>query len=300
MADLAPILEALDDLIERIEQIKTEVANLRAEPTSAAAPRSAPPAEARLPELPNLIPPTRTDDPDYIVGGSRVRPGDFPDCCAVGDEQGYFCSGTLIAPNLVVTARHCKSVSRVFLNGNNVDYPEDGAEIINVKAVQDESGVEQLLSIPHPDVDLRILVLEKKSTVTPRRVAHESNLEGVTEVMLVGFGTIDLAGRIGYGIKRQVKVPVETLDCTDAEIAHRRGCHEEYEIVAGHRGLRRDTCRGDSGGPLYIEAEDGSYLLLGATSRGAWGSDNTCGDGGIYVRVDRFCDWIQEMTGIEV
>ena len=152
----------------------------------------------------------------------------------------------------------------------------------------------------YPEPDLRVLVLERDSVVAPRRVAQESDLEGVEEVMLVGFGTIDLAGTKGYGAKRQVTVPVETLDCTEADIADQRGCREGYEIVAGHRGLLRDSCKGDSGGPLYVEAEDGSYLLLGATSRGARGSDNECGDGGIYVRVDKFLDWIQEVTGAEL
>jgi hypothetical protein len=294
------ILESLDDLMDRLEQIKAEVVNLQAEaagPGIRAAPRTAP----RLPDLPNVILPTRTPDPDSIVGGKRVRRGDFPDCCAVGDGHEYYCSGTLIAPNVVVTAKHCQHVSRVFLNGNDISQP-DGAEVINVKMVKDENGVDRRLAFPHPDgaVDLQVLVLEQDSIVPPRRVAQTSDLGDMKEVMLVGFGTIDLAGTVGYGIKRQVRVPFDTLDCTEADIATNRGCRKGYEIVAGHRGLRRDTCRGDSGGPLYIEARDGSYLLLGATSRGTCDSEHTCGDGGIYVRVDMFLDWIREVTGAEI
>lgn len=281
-------------------QLKPEAADLR-EPEARSALRSGARTGSTQTGLPNVIPPTRTDAPDSIIGGTLVRRGDFPDCCAVGDEHQYYCSGTLIAPNVVVTAGHCCEATRVFLRGNNVDHSDDDAEVINVKKVTDESGFERLLDFRHPDpkVDLRLLILERNSTVPPRRIAQESDLEGVEEVMLVGFGTIDLAGTMGYGTKRQVTVPIETLDCTEPEIADQRGCREDYEIVAGHRGLLRDTCRGDSGGPLYIEGEDGSYLLLGATSRGAWGSDKCCGDGGIYVRVDKFLDWIQSAPGAE-
>ena len=71
-------------------------------------------------------------------------------------------------------------------------------------------------------------------------------------------------------------------------------------MVAGHRGLRMDSCKGDSGGPLYIEDREGEYYLLGATSRGARDALTTCGDGGIYVRVDLCLDWIREVTGVEI
>ncbi len=299
MADVTRILELLDGLIDDIEAIKAEVANLGAR-AAAPAGRAADRAAAAAPELPDVILPTRTDDPDSIVGGKRVRRGDFPDCCAVGDDFGYFCTGTLIAPNVVVTAKHCGNATRVFLGGNDINRPQSG-ETIRVKKVRGDDGIEKTLVIPHPDreVDLEVLVLEEASSVVPRRVAQESELAGLTEVMLVGFGTIDLAGNVGYGIKRQVKVPVETFDCSEADVAARRGCRADFEIVAGQRGLRRDSCRGDSGGPLYIETGDGTYHLLGATSRGARGSDNVCGDGGIYVRVDKFLDWISEETGAE-
>ena len=290
MVDVEQILKMLDDLLARVEEIKAAVAGLQER-----APAAAPPGPA------NVIPPTRTDDPDSIVGGKRVRRGDFADCCAVGDETEWYCSGTLIAPNVVVTAGHCDLTTRVYLKGNDVSRA-GGAEIINIKKVTDDSGFESLLDFRHrnPKVDLRVLVLERDSTVPPRRIARESDLAGVSEATLVGFGMVDLAGKVGYGVKRRVKVPLMTLDCTEPGLADKFGCREGYEIVAGHRGLLRDSCKGDSGGPLYIQAEDGSYLLLGATARGAWGRANECGDGGIYVRVDQFLDWIREVTGAAI
>jgi endonuclease G len=58
--------------------------------------------------------------------------------------------------------------------------------------------------------------------------------------------------------------------------------------------LAKDTCTGDSGGPIYIR--DGQdWLLAGATSRATKGSVNNCGDGGVYVRVDRYLDWIDSI-----
>jgi secreted trypsin-like serine protease len=71
-------------------------------------------------------------------------------------------------------------------------------------------------------------------------------------------------------------------------------------MVAGHQGLQRDTCKGDSGGPLYIHTGNDQYALLGVTSRGVRNGFTTCGDGGIYVRLDRCVDWIEQVTGIKL
>src|SRR5262249_26076766 len=48
---------------------------------------------------------TLTGDRDRIVGG--IATGDFPDCVAIGSADGWCCSGTLVASNVVVTAGHC-------------------------------------------------------------------------------------------------------------------------------------------------------------------------------------------------
>jgi secreted trypsin-like serine protease len=97
-----------------------------------------------------------------------------------------------------------------------------------------------------------------------------------------------------------VEVPITSLDCSDPHHPKRFGCLPGREIVAGQRGLRLDSCKGDSGGPLYIRKTKGEYSLLGATSRGARESFTTCGDGGIYVRVDLCLDWIREVTGVNI
>jgi Trypsin len=241
-------------------------------------------------DLSKVVPPTRTREPDSIVGGMPTT--NFPDCCAVGNQSGYFCTGTLIAPNVVVTAGHCTEVTKVFLKGSDVSQPADG-ETIEVDRQYE-----------HEFADLRVLVLAGASTVQPRHVAQGLEAQAGTAV-LAGFGTVDFNGRRGYGIKREVEVEITSIDCGSAELAEEYDCRQGEEIVAGHRGLNRDSCRGDSGGPLYISNDEGRFYLLGATSRGVVtpqgeGPRRLCGDGGIYVRVDRYLDWIREVTGADI
>lgn len=294
MSDYTRLTQLIEGLHQQVSDIADEVAritggagesgggrSLRAATGDAAAPPQAPAGAGELP----IFLPTPQDDPEEIIGGRRTE--DFPDCCALGDDTDYYCTGTLVAPNIVVTAAHCPALTRAFLKGSDVTRPASG-ETIRIKE-----------QFAHPSEDFRVLVLERDSTVTPRHVAQGPEVRG-TEALVVGFGTVNLAGTVGYGIKRMVKVPITSLGCESREDQKQYGCRGGTEMVAGHRGLRRDTCKGDSGGPLYIESTDGDYYLLGATSRGMRNSSTTCGDGGIYVRVDKLLDWVEEKTGVRV
>jgi len=223
-----------------------------------------------------------------IVGG--IATSKYPDCCAVGNQTGYYCTGTLIAPTLIVTAKHCESISRVFF-GTDVNQPQNGKTIDVVRDI----------SHPDPDVDILVLVLQHAAPVTPRHVAQGAEVGNPRTAVVAGFGTTDLAGTAGYGIKRYARVPIMSLGSTSLDDQQKYGSRANIELVAGHLGLDRDSCRGDSGGPLYISDPNGNGdLLLGATSRGTKNAQHVCGDGGIYVRVDRFLDWIRTATGVEV
>lgn len=227
---------------------------------------------------------------ERIVGGTETS--DFPECVAVGSASGWCCSGTLIAPNVVLTAGHCDGLcaSRVLI-GSDID--NSSAEVIGVaNAVQ------------HPDYntgglhhDLTVLVLERDvGSVTPCRIADEGAINGANYVRAVGFGTVDRNGSFGYGLKRQVDIPIASINCSAAGDPGTYGCDPDLELIAGQPFLNRDTCSGDSGGPVYILV-GGEWHLAGATSRATANSISRCGDGGVYVRVDRYLDWIRTVPG---
>ena len=224
-----------------------------------------------------------------IIGGTAVRGKEFDDCVAVGDDERWGCTGTLIAPNVVLTAGHCEVLhTRVFV-GNDV-----GGKGRVFKVIR---------HVRHPRWDNRLrhdvmlLILEKKITgVKPRAMAPAALVDAASDGRVVGFGTTELGGNLGYGVKRQTDVPIVSPACK-GQVNGRSddrvyGCHAGKEIVAGKPLLLHDTCKGDSGGPFFLADGRGRWFLAGVTSRGTDLATTMCGDGGLYVRVDQYRDWI--------
>jgi secreted trypsin-like serine protease len=233
-----------------------------------------------------------------ILNGTPVKRGEYLECVAVGSEGQWACTGTLIGPKTVLTAGHCSEcATRIFI-GENVRKP---GRIVGVAK-----------QVRHPDYrkrghenDLTVLILEEAvDDVTPRRLALSALIDRAIDGRAVGFGTIDAKGVFGYGIKRQVDVPIASSACRGKSgrtpDAKCYGCDPGLELVAGRPQLERDSCCGDSGGPFYIPDASGEWLLAGATSRATRSATHTCGDGGIYVRVDAYRDWIVSIPGAEL
>jgi len=69
----------------------------------------------------------------------------------------------------------------------------------------------------------------------------------------------------------------------------------EVFLCAGSAVGGRDSCDGDSGGPLTVRGNDGKFYLAGVVS---WGIG--CGEPrqpGVMTRVELFTDWIRATAG---
>lgn len=230
-----------------------------------------------------------------VIGGAPVGSGEFLDCVAVGSDNQWGCTGTLIAQNVVLTAGHCADfATRIFI-GNDVTKT---GKVVRVKK-----------RLRHPKYhqgkhnDLMVLLLaENVSSVAPRLLAKKSLLDKATDGRVVGFGNTDPAGQFGYGLKRFVDVPIASNACRgtvngrDDKVSY--GCDVGFELVAGRPLLERDSCKGDSGGPFYILDKQDLWVLGGATSRATDSAMHECGDGGVYARIDRYRQWIDGIPGV--
>lgn len=246
---------------------------------SASDPANAPAAPAA--EQPDDTPPVSVDQ--AIVHGAPDR-GRHPSVLALlaQDAQGTaLCTGALVAPDLVLTARHCVS----YLRSEAVRCPSSAAQItgdrppasILVLRGDDARTAEPIakgaeILAPQGKVlcanDIALLRLDRPiHDLTPLRVARSAPVVGHT-VTAVGFG---LTGSNGSaGAKRfRTGVPVLRVDAA--------------EFLVGEA-----TCSGDSGGPALDES---TGEIVGVVSRGPQPCEGARA-GNVYTRAERVAEAI--------
>jgi hypothetical protein len=216
---------------------------------------------------PGVAVPTLARD-EAIVGGA-VFSG-LPAIGALVDEDGIFCSGTLIAPRTVLTAGHC-------LDGITAD---DVGFAIGTDAASPTHLLRARRLERHPRFDRRTLandigrvLLERDAPVAPLPVLGHLDADWVdAELFFVGYGVTNGTSGRGAGRKRGVWMPITEVAATTFSYA----------------SPGKATCYGDSGGPALHRDAVGAYFVAGVTS---WG-DARCVRFGVDTRVDAFLDFL--------
>ena len=224
-----------------------------------------------------------------VVGGTPVTAGAYPDVVLVVAPMAL-CSGTLIAPDVVLTAGHCIGIHPTEVVIGSVDYAKPGGEAIAVKS-----------ATAYPDwehqYDVGVLVLDHASKAKPRLIASActatEHLDHGAKVELVGFGLTTKAGTGMNSRLNKAELVVDDATCT-TDPACAPAIAPGGEFTAGGDGT--DSCFGDSGGPLYIDSTHGA-VQIGVVSRGVGTTGDPCGGGGVYIRADKVVPWIEKTTG---
>lgn len=205
------------------------------------------------------------------------------------DGFNGLCSSTLIAPNLLLTARHCVAANE----GDDIDCartefgaPTDPRNLLFSNEVAPDLD-SQWFSAEHVAVpdgstlfcgnDIALVRLRDPIPASVAEPLPPSLTEPTTAgqpYVAVGYGASDRDGDSAeYGVRRfrdELRV-----DCVG------RQCQDEVfdSEFAGLEGV----CRGDSGGP----ALDAEGRILGALSRGRAGCESP-----VYTAVFAYRDWL--------
>lgn len=122
-----------------------------------------------------------------VVGGSDAGGDEFPSVAEVVIAKGFLCTGTLIAPDTVLSAGHCGSITGGTGVASPAAYPP---QLIDVYIGSNKPGQGERVPVSrvttHPDYflgagyDIVLLKLSRPSTKTPTPVsgAAEESLWG--------------------------------------------------------------------------------------------------------------------------
>ncbi len=239
-----------------------------------------------------------------IVGGGEAQPGAWPWMAALVNSsqsnayQGQFCGGALIDPQWVLTAAHCTENNGPsdidVVVGRHTLSSSEGERISVMEIVQYPSFNSSTL-----DSDLALLHLSTASSqpTIPVVGAGDANLfDPGTLVTVIGWGLTDPNNNSSYmDALQQVSVPIVSNAVCNAGNAY-NGQITANMLCAGYASGGKDSCSGDSGGPLMApDTQGGGWVQAGIVS---WGDGCAAPNKyGVYTRVANFKSWIESYVG---
>lgn len=225
---------------------------------------------------------------DEIMNGVKVRVHDPVASSTVllvgkSNRGEYICTGSIVAPDMVVTAAHCvqtnpENIRVVFALAADKKHSVDQSHIMKIEGY-----------LAHPQyrgdnyqgsdmADIAVIRLSEKlpEGYRPARILPKTiPLRSGEETIVAGYGITNAATAQGAGQLRKVTA-----------IIH--GPVSSTEVAIDETN-NKGSCSGDSGGPAFIQR--GKELLLwGVISRG----DRNCKIVGIYTRISAYDKWIRK------
>uniref|UniRef100_A0A182QL12 CLIP domain-containing serine protease n=1 Tax=Anopheles farauti TaxID=69004 RepID=A0A182QL12_9DIPT len=253
---------------------------------------------------------------DRIFGGNLTQVDEFPWTALIQYDEGdgnfnFYCGGSLINERYVVTAAHCLiginrrwKVHRVRLGEWDLQSEDDCCEDHCAKSRPIDLEIEKIVAHRNYDTrdqskanDIALIRLSRSvaysDTVRPICLPWTDALRGRSHVgyesYAAGWGKTETS----TASERKLKVLLNVTTLEECSPAYRRSgvaLKRTHLCAGGMKG--KDTCRGDSGGPLMRQI-GGSWYLIGVVSFGP----QKCGTAlvpGVYSNVAEYVDWIRD------
>ncbi|KAK7605140.1 hypothetical protein V9T40_006998 [Parthenolecanium corni] len=253
-----------------------------------------------------------------IIGGVKAQLKEFPHMALIGytnrpdspiNKTKWACGGSLISDRYVLTAAHCIRSGEF-----EAAWVRLGELVLNNDTDSSQPKDFRIIKrIPHPQYtgssiyfDIILLKLQENVQFTPHMrpicLYTSSDLAPTlhNNALITGWGKTATGEEISETLlKAEISFAADS-ECTATYKGEKKlamGYDPTTMICAGDKYKGRDTCDGDSGGPLQVPIPDWTclYSQVGITSYGGF----ICGQknvSSIYTKVSSYIPWIQSIV----
>lgn len=216
-----------------------------------------------------LIAIVKPSSANAVTYGDPVENPDieYPEVVPVWVGGKALCSGTLIEPQVVLTAAHCVyglgGPFQIAINGKTLN---DGL-LYDINAIWTHPRYDAFTN----QNDISLLHVKKAISISRYGILpNQSSKNTIKNYTIAGWGTNQ-----NYDITNQLHV----LNLNDQTVASKRFFKSYFNpntMIGAGRFFKAERiygggCTGDSGGPLYQGINGGSRVIVGITSFGARG-----------------------------
>lgn len=241
-----------------------------------------------------------------VIGGTPASTEQFPSLAYIeagNKRSGFACTGTVVAPRIVLTAAHCAESIETGVFSKPAEYAV-AIGVANPKQAGPDNvfGVVATHVFPSFDPgvihgDAAILVLDRPTSAPPLALAGAADAAlyaGGTAVSVAGWGLTAAGNRQAPANLRSATMVVQD----DGTCKRRtRGFYKEYSpaqqlCLLSPPANKSGTCFGDSGGPAIGTRADGTPVELAVIS--VVGPLCTPKSPNVLTRVDLVSTWVAE------